>query len=202
MSDTQDKDKLLSHIKELEDKIKILEKDLVHDTLTGMKTRNFFEEEARVYLDSVVNAERGERRHLFGFKNISFIFFDVDFFKKVNDTYGHLVGDKVLITIAKTIRESLRDGDTAARWGGEEIVVTLVGATENDAKEKAEEIRENIEALKFPDNPDLHLTISSGVASGEAGLTLEDIMKHADLALYKAKESGRNCVVAYSELKK
>jgi diguanylate cyclase (GGDEF)-like protein len=189
-------------IAELEATVQTLEKDLIHDNLTGLKTRGFFEEEARMYFDIAVNAKgRGARRtKWFGFTNISFIFFDIDFFKKVNDTLGHDAGDEVLRAVAETIKVSVREGDTAARWGGEEIVVALVGATERDAKNKAEDIRRQIEDIIFGKFPDLHVTISAGVAAAESGSTFEDILKRADKALYKAKETGRNRVVGYSEI--
>jgi diguanylate cyclase (GGDEF)-like protein len=189
-------------IDELETQVEILKKDLIHDKLTGLKTRNFFEQEAKVYFDIAVNAEdRGSRRkEWFGFRNVSFIFFDIDNFKNVNDTYGHDVGDEVLKAVAETIRTSVREGDTAARWGGEELSVTLVGATEKDAWNKAEDIRRQVENIKFGKYPELKVTISGGVASAVAGVTFEDTLKKADKALYKAKESGRNKIIAYTEI--
>lgn len=196
-----EKEELLRRIQELENEVTDLTKNLIFDRLTGLKTRAFFEEEARVYFDIAVNSstDHGARRkQWFGFKNVSFIFFDIDHFKKVNDTYGHAAGDDILIAVADTIRTSVRDGDTAARWGGEEIAVTLVGATEKDAVNKAEDIRRQVENIKFGKYPDLRVTISAGVASAETGSTFEAILDRADKALYKAKQAGRNRVVAYS----
>ena len=191
---SQDKDK---RIAELETQVYDLERDLIHDPLTGLKTRVFFEEELSVYLTAVAHNEQGKRKEWFGFRNISIIFFDIDHFKNVNDKYGHDVGDAVLRKVAETIQASLRTGDTPARWGGEEIVVSLLGADEKDAIAKAEEIRIKVETLTFPEVPDLHLTISSGVASSEKGLTLPELVKRVDQALYTAKSAGRNKVVAY-----
>ena len=190
----QDKDK---RITELETQVHDLERDLIHDPLTGIKTRAFFEEELEIYLASIAGNEKGKRKEWFGFKNISIIFFDIDYFKKVNDAYGHEVGDTVLRKVAKTIQDSLRTGDTLARWGGEEMLASLLGASEKDAVTKAEEIRVEVEKLSFPEIPDLHLTISSGVASSEKDLTLSELVRRADQALYQAKENGRNKVVAY-----
>lgn len=186
-------------IKELELQVYDLEKDLIHDPLTGLKTRAFFEEELDIYLTAITQNEQGKRKEWFGFKNLSIIFFDVDYFKKVNDTYGHEVGDAVLQKVAETIQANIRTGDTAARWGGEEIVVSLLGANLKDAVAKAEEIRKGIETLTFSEIPDLKLTISAGVASSEKGLTLRELVKRADEVVYVAKNSGRNKVVAYSE---
>ncbi len=187
-------------IKELEAQVHDLENDLIHDSLTGLKTRAFIEEELEVYLEAIAYNERGKRKEWFGFRHISVIFFDIDHFKKVNDTYGHDVGDSILKKVAETIRTSLRTGDTAARWGGEEMVASLLGANEDDAALKADEVRKSIEGLTFKEAPDLKLTISVGVASSEKGVKLLELIKHADLAVYKAKESGRNKVVKYSEL--
>ncbi len=198
MSESED---LKQRIAELEDEVSALAKDLIHDKLTGLKTRAFFEEEARIYFDIAINAEtdRGtRRRQWFGFKNVSFVFFDIDHFKQVNDTYGHAAGDEVLKAVAETIRLSVREGDTAARWGGDEIALTLVGATERDAVQKAEDIRRQVESIKFGKYPELKLTISAGVATAEQGASFEQVLERADKALYKAKQSGRNKVVAYS----
>jgi diguanylate cyclase (GGDEF)-like protein len=196
----QESKDLEKYIKDLEEKVHNLEKDLIHDKLTGLKSRGFLEEEASVYLGLISNPTTSQRKDWFGFKNMSFIFFDIDFFKKINDTYGHGVGDDVLKVVASTIKSSLREGDTVARWGGEEILATLVGATEKDAKDKAESIRGLIEKLTFQNSPELKVTISAGVASAEPKLSLEEIVKRADEALYKAKETGRNKVVLYSEI--
>lgn len=142
-----------------------------------------------------------ERRESFGFETLSVIFFDIDHFKKVNDTYGHEAGDIVLQDVAQAIKTSVRSGDTVARWGGEEMLASLLGATEADAADKAEAIRKKVAGLVFPGVPGLKVTISSGVATHEEGEDLKTLVKRADQSLYKAKETGRNKVVRYSELK-
>jgi diguanylate cyclase (GGDEF)-like protein len=191
----QEKDNLVSRINELEAQVQKLEKDLIHDSLTELKTRAFFEEESKVYLGMIKGMEDvGKRRQWFGFKNISFLFLDVDHFKEINDNYGHDIGDLVLKEISVTIKQSVRTGDTVARWGGEEMVVSLLGASLYDAQDKAEDIRKNIEEMKFPAIPDLHVTVSIGVVSSEDSSGFEDLIKSADQALYLAKESGRNQV--------
>ena len=194
----QNKDK---RIVELETQVHDLEKDLIHDPLTGLKTRAFFEEELGVYLTTLTSKAQGKRKEWFGFRNISIIFFDIDHFKDVNDIYGHDVGDAVLRKVAETIGASLRAGDTPARWGGEEMVVSLLGASSDDAVVKAEEIRGKVESLTFPEASSLHLTISAGVASSEKGLVFAELVKRADQALYRAKEAGRNKIVAYGDKK-
>ncbi|MEQ1500501.1 MAG: GGDEF domain-containing protein [Parcubacteria group bacterium] len=191
---------LQEKIVELENQIHELEKDLIHDSLTGLKTRAFFEEELKVYISSISNSVEGKRRDWFGFKNLSVLFFDIDFFKKINDKYGHDVGDMVLRKVAETVNKSVREGDTAARWGGEEMVSSLLGANEADAKGKAESIRKQIEELTFPQHRDLTVTISIGVATYSKGMNIGELIKNADLSLYRAKDNGRNQVVAFSEL--
>mgnify|MGYP001583866121 CR=1 FL=1 len=199
-------------VKELETLLDKLEDNLIHDPLTGLKTRAFFDHEVGVYLEimSRPQSRKGgisQRRERFGFRNLSIVFLDIDFFKKVNDEYGHEIGDLVLKKVAETVNRSVRTGDTAARWGGEELVVSLLGASEHDAATKAEEIRAAIEKLEFPNlpagkagAPKLKVTVSTGVASSESGLILEALIKRADQALYRAKQTGRNKVIAYSEL--
>lgn len=198
-----EKEKLEDQVRELKAQVDDLEVNLIHDHLTGLKTRAFFEEEVSVFLEIIAQqAEHGasQRKERFGFRNLSIIFFDIDHFKKINDTYGHDVGDKVLKKVAAAIMSSLRTGDTVARWGGEEIVVSLLGADEEDAKAKAEEIRQKISSLIFGDIPDLNVTVSAGVATSEKGVGVVELEKRADRGLYKAKQNGRNQVVAYSQL--
>jgi diguanylate cyclase (GGDEF)-like protein len=191
----KEKDNLLRRINDLEAQVQKLERDLIHDSLTDLKTRAFFEEESKVYLDMIKSmGDAGKRRQWFGFKNISFLFLDADHFKEINDNYGHDIGDMVLRDIAATVKRSVRTGDTVARWGGEEIVVSLLGASLDDAEDKADDIRKNIEELKFPAIPDLKVTASIGVVSSEISSDFEELIKSADRALYLAKQSGRNQV--------
>lgn len=200
------KENLEEKVRLLEAQIYELEGNLIHDKLTGLKTRAFFEEEVSMFLNIISQQFHLEqyasvqRKERFGFRNLSLIFLDVDHFKKINDAYGHDTGDIVLKRIAKTIQNGVRTGDTVARWGGEEIVVSLLGANETDAALKAEEIRRSVEKLKFPKLPKLKVTVSAGVTTSLANSTLEELVKKADTALYKAKEEGRNRVVTYSTL--
>lgn len=191
---------LKEYILDLEARIQDLKKDLIHDSLTGLKTRRFFEDRAKLYLSNIIKVDEGKRRDWFGFKNLSFLFIDIDNFKKINDIYGHATGDDILRSVSGTIAENVRGGDVAARWGGEEIIVMLPGASEQDAKEKAENIRKKVESQSFETVPGLKVTISVGVAMYIKGITLDQLVKNSDLALYRAKETGRNKVVAFSEL--
>ena len=200
MNDQDSKEVLLKRIAELENEIHIREGDLIHDSLTGIKTRTFLEEELDIYIREISNAGASRRKQWFGFKNLSLLFIDIDNFKMINDTYGHPTGDAVLKEVAMAINQSVREGDTVARWGGEEIVVMLLGANEADAKEKAENIRKKIDKLNISSIQEHKVTLSIGVATLENGLTFKDLVTRSDKAMYKAKESGRNKVVTYSDL--
>lgn len=199
-------DVLKERVKELESQVYELQTNLIHDKLTGLKTRAFFSEQVNKYLNIISQQSELEksgapqRKEMFGFRNISLIFFDIDHFKKVNDQYGHAIGDEVLKKVSQTISASVRAGDTVARWGGEEIVVSLLGADENDAYQKAEEIRQKVEKLTFPQGHPPQVTISGGISFAENGMGLTELIEHADEALYKAKNGGRNRIVTYSSL--
>ncbi len=191
---------LIIKINELEEKVHELEKNLIHDKLTSLKNRAFFEEKSKAYLNNTSKIKENKRRQWSGFHDICFLFFDIDHFKKINDTYGHDVGDKVLKVVADTLKKDLRVGDIIARWGGEEFVAILLGANEEQAKKKAEEIRLEVEKIVFDEPEDLKVTISIGLSEFNGDFSFEELIKNADRALYSAKQTGRNKVVAYSEL--
>ncbi len=113
--------------------------------------------------------------------------------KKVNDTYGHQVGDDVLIKIAEILQKSIRGTDYAGRWGGEEFLVVAVQINLDDACSLANKIRENIASTDFEVVG--RVTISAGVTNYLYGETVAHFVKRADDALYAAKEGGRNKVV-------
>ena len=123
---------------------------------------------------------------------MSIIILDIDFFKKVNDRYGHNVGDKVLIQVAHSLLKTLRNIDVICRWGGEEFLALLPTASLENASLLAEKLRAYIESLEI----DIvgGVTVSFGVAQVINGESMEDVIERADKALYLAKNSGRNCV--------
>ncbi len=196
------KEELILKIKELEEKVHDLEKDLSQDKLTSLKNRAFFEDKSKAYLDSASKIKEYSRRDWMGFHDICFMFFDIDYFKSINDTYGHNVGDTVLATVSKVLKKDLRVGDIVARWGGEEFVAVLLGANEEQAKLKAEQIRKEVESLVFDEHKDLKVTISIGISEFNGDFSFEELIEHADKALYVAKDTGRNKVVTFSEIKK
>lgn len=125
---------------------------------------------------------------------------DIDFFKQVNDTYGHPIGDVVLQEVATRIRTNLRQDDTAGRLGGEEFAVVLEAISPNDAINKANTIRERIAALPVSTAAgEIGVTVSIGIAVAHSGLSATDVLSHADRALYQAKQNGRNRVVRWAE---
>lgn len=156
------------------------------DALTGQLNRRALNEA----LDKlVVDGER--RRDVF-----SLLMMDIDFFKSINDRYGHTVGDQALAFVAKKIAGELRGGDLCARYGGEEFVVLLPATSLPQAIDIAERIRTTLAQSTMPTTPPITATLSIGVASYHAGMEAEAIINAADAAVYKAKQNGRNQVVS------
>ena len=123
---------------------------------------------------------------------LSLIFIDIDHFKKINDTYGHNIGDQVLLAFAQTLSENTRTHDLLARWGGEEFVLACPDTALENAVGLAEKLRRAIEGYDWPKN--LQVTASFGVAQLMQGESPTDFIARADKALYVAKAQGRNCV--------
>jgi two-component system cell cycle response regulator len=179
-------------------KLKLLQDELreKNEVLKGMSTTDHLTKlRTRRYLGEVLAVEclRSKR-----YKSpLSVVMADLDYFKRVNDTYGHAAGDTVLMDTADVLRESLRATDVAARWGGEEFLIVLPETDVNGAALWAERWREDIERHEFeePDGKHLKVTISVGVASLTDDMDNQDVLiDSADKALYRAKEGGRNRV--------
>lgn len=169
---------------------------LVHDELTGLLTsKSFFSELRR-------EAARAEGEKI----PFCVLMMDIDHFKDVNDTYGHLVGSETLEQVGAVIRKSLRAGDVGARFGGEEFAAFLLDADYAQGMIAAERVRSGIEKHEFPaarrsdtePQPTHHITISIGVAAfPDDGRDPIQLVEMADSALYRAKRNGRNQVCAY-----
>ena len=129
----------------------------------------------------------------------SVIVIDLDHFKRVNDDRGHHVGDRVLKTVGEILRAHTRNTDGLGRWGGEEFVLVCPGANLATAADLAEKLRHKIMETNFAPEDPLHITASFGVAASHGDTSFEDAFRHADQALYLAKNRGRNCVVAAAE---
>ncbi|NEJ73755.1 diguanylate cyclase [Rhizobium phaseoli] len=129
----------------------------------------------------------------------AFVLIDIDFFKSVNDRFGHDKGDIVLVNVARTIADSIPRSSVFGRLGGEEFSLFLRGETEASAFALAEQVREAVNALSLVfDGKQVSPTVSAGVALWEAGLTEQDVQKRADQALYSAKNNGRNRVELFT----
>ncbi|MGD9567034.1 MAG: diguanylate cyclase [Sedimentibacter sp.] len=159
----------------------------IKDKLTGLNNRHYFEERAN---DKIAESEKyGEP--------ISMLMLDLDYFKNINDTYGHLVGDEVLKLTANTLKNVIRKSDYLFRVGGEEFVVLMPNTDIYAADIVAEKIRLTLESMAHPIAG--KITASIGVAEKLEIEILKDWYKRVDKALYCAKEGGRNCVVNYEE---
>jgi two-component system cell cycle response regulator len=155
------------------------------DVLTGLYNRRHLEEQLRIGIATAVRRD----------EPIGVLLFDVDHFKAVNDTYGHLAGDEVLVELARRIQAELRAGDIAGRWGGEEFLVILPNTGLAGTVETGERIRSIIEAEQFGAGEQyISVTISGGGAS-DIDVDEEALVHRADNGLYEAKDRGRNCVV-------
>ena len=166
------------------------------DFLTGLKTRGYFEQQLELEI------ARSERHR----QPFALVMVDIDWFKPLNDRYGHHAGDQVLRDVAALLMKDMRDLDTVARYGGEEFVIILPETTESEAQFVAQRLRRAVEQSRFfAGSPRAveRLTISLGVAMyGADGAFRQQLIENADAALYAAKNQGRNRVVLYSELKK
>ncbi len=163
------------------------------DSLTGVLNRRGLED-AAIKMHDIC-----KRINL----SMAVLLIDIDYFKKVNDTYGHLVGDDVLRHIAKTINGILRSSDVLGRYGGEEFCAFLPNTIESDALGLAERIRIGIEStpIKLGLNVNLKTTVSIGVAdSVRAGYDFKGLLATADSAMYGAKNGGRNRVMSYTQI--
>lgn len=161
----------------------------LNDPLTGLSNRRGLESALPSFLDTATNNE----------ECISVITIDIDYFKRINDTYGHDEGDKALKHVASALRAFARSTDVLARLGGEEFLLVLSNIHLDAAAAIAERCRQGIESLKLNCGGErANLTISLGVASECANVNFNDLLKEADEALYQAKSKGRNRVVVYS----
>lgn len=156
------------------------------DGLTGIHNRQYFQERLEVEFNNAILENY----------SLSLAIFDIDHFKKFNDTYGHMFGDKVLITLVETVFSTLRKNDIMARFGGEEFIILFPRTSLQEAYKKVEDLREKISKMKISDHPvTASITVSFGVSAfNECALTEKELVKTADDALYRAKAAGRNCV--------
>ncbi|RAU43237.1 MULTISPECIES: sensor domain-containing diguanylate cyclase [unclassified Pseudomonas] len=166
-----------------------IETQAMVDSLTGLPNRRGFDRIALGAMDEM----RRER------KSLSAMLLDLDHFKRLNDTYGHLAGDEVLIGFSDDVRRCLRESDIICRWGGEEFIILLKDTNTHGARRVAEKIRLLAEQHTYVfGGAALQVTVSLGVTELHAGDTLQSLIARADQALYSAKQSGRNRVCTES----
>jgi len=150
------------------------------DTLTKIYNRNKFDE---VFDEEISRLKRYKY-------SLSMAIIDVDKFKDLNDTYGHLMGDEILTTLAQTLNKNIRTTDILARWGGEEFVILFTHTTLHDAKIVCSNLKDRVQSIEHPIAG--NITISLGITEYKEGDSIDSIFKRCDRALYQAKINGRN----------
>jgi diguanylate cyclase (GGDEF)-like protein len=161
------------------------------DGLTGLYLKRYF-------IERLLDEIRRERRYRSGFR---IIMLDIDNFKLINDKYGHLTGDKVLIAVSKILVDYAKNGCMVGRYGGEEFIIFMPSSVEKEALALANGINKTVAAKKFKSgDKTFNVTISAGLSNYPGdGDSIDAVINAADIALYEAKRSGRNAVVAYNK---
>ncbi len=183
-------------IKSLQERTKDLAQKTETDAMTGLLNRGGFMTRMQRLLGELSNSRRSgdvaDRR-------AAIIAGDIDFFKKVNDTYGHQAGDEVLRRVAAALRDSVRASDLVARFGGEEFIIGVVDGDREQIRGIAENLRKSVEALQIDwAGKRIPVTMSFGVDEIDPKDDIEEVIARADVALYAAKNDGRN-VVKFTE---
>ena len=164
-------------------KVQELEKLSFLDSLTQLANRRYLEME----LESRIS-----EKHRYG-TDFGVVFMDIDWFKRVNDTYGHDMGDRVLKTVARTFMNSARPSDLMGRWGGEEFIGILKRIDDNGLRSTAERVRSLVETSHLRENGlTVKVTVSIGATLAEKTDTADSIIRRADTLLYRSKQNGRN----------
>ncbi len=185
-------EELRGQLRELYQICKELYEQASIDFLTGLYNRRFFEKE----LELCVERARRERCIF------SLILMDLDHFKRINDRYGHLVGDQVLQGVGRLIKSSIRKIDIPARYGGEEFAIILPGTTFEGALSAASRLREKIRKENFgPEESPINITASMGVGTYRPlnGTSPQEFLSQVDALLYQAKEKGRDLIMPERE---
>ena len=157
--------------------------EATHDGLTGLPLRKLLLD----HLDLALAASRRAETH------VGVLFIDLDHFKRVNDSFGHSAGDRVLVQVAERLRASVRDGDTPGRFGGDEFVVVCPAlADPRDVVSVADRILESLATTFNIDGVDMYVGASIGIAVAEPGIDAQTLLRQADTAAYRAKDHGRN----------
>lgn len=181
-------DESQNEINKLRLELTAVREEAITDSLTSLLNRNGFKSKLNEILDDTGVVPR----------DVSLMVLDIDHFKRINDNFGHLFGDKVIQAVARLITNNLRGEDLGVRYGGEEFVIYLPNTLVDSAKAMAEKIRQGIESARIKNTitNDVieRITISIGVAEQKKGDSLDKLIERADQALYESKNSGRNRV--------
>lgn len=178
-------------IASLQDRLAMATLEALTDPLTGLTNRKGLS----MAINEALYAAQQSQNYP------SLLMLDIDYFKKINDNFGHLLGDKALKILADTLKKQIKGKDTAARYGGEEFAILLLETDLQNAWKVAENIRRIIENLKITRTNDhqelFRMTISIGVARYQTDQSINDFIEHADNALYQSKNEGRNRVTVF-----
>lgn len=191
-----------NELEKLKKQVALLQKLVYKDPLTDLYNRRGFLEASEKIFRMVMSVKNHERKK-FRIEEIALVLLDLDDFKKINDKFGHEAGDAVLKGVAEILRNSLREIDVIGRWGGEEIVILLLGAGKAEALKISEDLRVKISQREFilKRAKKIKLTASFGVAGIDGAApankrkTLGELITQADKAMYQAKKKGKNRVV-------
>ncbi len=176
----------LNQIDGLVEEVGVLAEEASIDYLTGLCNRRYLEKklETEDFIDSYI------------------ILCDIDYFKHINDQYGHLCGDYILKEVSGLFKASFRNIDDVCRWGGEEFLIFIKNASRLNVINKLERLRKSIEETVYVyEGVEFHITITFGVSKVDASLDIEKNIDRADSALYYGKNNGRNCVLSYLDVK-
>ena len=171
----------------LEERIQLLESLTLLDPLTRIGNRRYLE----------MQIEEKFREFQISGLSLGFLLFDIDRFKDVNDTWGHLVGDRVLTVVASTLKHSLRIYDVVGRWGGEEFLLILPNLKGGALEEVSDRLRKMVaasEILLEKSTEPMHVTVSGGATLARLGESPEQVLERADRLLYDSKSAGKNCI--------
>jgi diguanylate cyclase (GGDEF)-like protein len=172
-------------VRQLQDSFTALDHRASHDSLTGLLNRGGFRDRLQSHLEHVSRVQNAA--------GYAVLFLDLDYFKLVNDSLGHLVGDQLLMEVADRLRSELRSADILARLGGDEFVILLPATDADLVTQIADRLITNLKESYFIQGNELFINSSIGIVLGSATADADELLRSADVALYRAKNSGRGC---------
>ena len=196
LKDREHLEKLTRQVDSLSDALEKAKEESLMDRLTGIYNRPAFDRQMKKF----------EEKNVVTKFPFSLLLFEIDNFENINDTYGHPIGDRVILAMIQKCRELTRGGDYLARLGGDEFAIIMPGALLRNATKKAKQLSKEVSETRYAvdtadESLELSFTISVGVSAYMKGETLENVTERADKALYAAKQSGKARVVNEKELK-